>query len=216
MPCGAGSAGDRGRHREHRICYSQRADGPYARHPDQPAGRLLRRLRPHAAARRAGRAVPGRRRAPPGLRAVHRARPARGLDPRVRRRRADACAARATRAAAGWSTGCARAASARARSPTPRPRRRRRSPAGTSTAAAPARADARAGAARAAAARPRHVRAVPTNAELKMERALDVFNASDHVRTVGGVARSLGAAGRLASARWPTGPASSRSPSCGS
>jgi hypothetical protein len=40
--------------------------------------------------------------------------------------------------------------------------------------------------------RPRHVRAVPTNADLKMERALDVFNASDHVRTVGGVARSLG------------------------
>jgi hypothetical protein len=39
---------------------------------------------------------------------------------------------------------------------------------------------------------PRHVRAVPTNAELKMERALDVFNASEHVRTVGGVARSLG------------------------
>jgi len=41
--------------------------------------------------------------------------------------------------------------------------------------------------------RPRHVRAVPTNAELKMERALEVFNASDHTRTVGGVARSLGA-----------------------
>jgi hypothetical protein len=41
--------------------------------------------------------------------------------------------------------------------------------------------------------RPRHVRAVPTNADLKMERALDVFNASDHVRTVGGVARTLGA-----------------------
>jgi hypothetical protein len=39
---------------------------------------------------------------------------------------------------------------------------------------------------------PRHVRAVPTNAELKMERALDVFNESDHVRTVAGVARSLG------------------------
>ena len=39
---------------------------------------------------------------------------------------------------------------------------------------------------------PRSVRAVPTNAELKMERALDVFNASEHVRTVGGVARSLG------------------------
>jgi hypothetical protein len=39
---------------------------------------------------------------------------------------------------------------------------------------------------------PRHVRAVPTNAELKMERALDVFNLSEHTRTVGGVARSLG------------------------
>lgn len=39
---------------------------------------------------------------------------------------------------------------------------------------------------------PRHVRAVPTNAELKMVRALEVFNASEHVRTVGGVARSLG------------------------
>jgi len=41
--------------------------------------------------------------------------------------------------------------------------------------------------------RPRHVRAVPTNADLKMERALEVFNDSDHTRTVGGVARSLGA-----------------------
>ena len=39
---------------------------------------------------------------------------------------------------------------------------------------------------------PRHVRAVPTNAELKMSRALDIFNGSEHVRTVGGVARSLG------------------------
>lgn len=40
--------------------------------------------------------------------------------------------------------------------------------------------------------RPRHVRAVPTNAEQKMQRALDVFNGSQQVRTVGGVARSLG------------------------
>src|SRR4051794_30255676 len=31
----------------------------------------------------------------------------------------------------------------------------------------------------------RNIRAVPTNAELKMQRALDVFNASDHTRTVG-------------------------------
>jgi hypothetical protein len=41
--------------------------------------------------------------------------------------------------------------------------------------------------------RPRHVRAVPTNADLKMQRALEVFNGSDHTRTVGGVSRSLGA-----------------------
>jgi hypothetical protein len=39
---------------------------------------------------------------------------------------------------------------------------------------------------------PRHVRAVPTNADLKMQRALELFNSSDHTRTVGGVARSLG------------------------
>ena len=45
------------------------------------------------------------------------------------------------------------------------------------------------------AAEPRHIRAVPTNAELKMQRALEIFNASDHTRTVGGVARSLGAPG---------------------
>jgi hypothetical protein len=40
---------------------------------------------------------------------------------------------------------------------------------------------------------PRSVRAVPTNADMKMTRALDVFNASAHPRTVSGVARSLGA-----------------------
>ena len=40
---------------------------------------------------------------------------------------------------------------------------------------------------------PRQVRAVPTNAELKMERAVEVFNQSEHPRTVAGVARSLGA-----------------------
>lgn len=38
----------------------------------------------------------------------------------------------------------------------------------------------------------RHVRAVPTNADLKMARALDVFNASAHPRRIAGVARSLG------------------------
>jgi hypothetical protein len=40
---------------------------------------------------------------------------------------------------------------------------------------------------------PRGVHAVPTNAELKIARALEVFNASQHPRTVAGVARSLGA-----------------------
>jgi hypothetical protein len=39
----------------------------------------------------------------------------------------------------------------------------------------------------------RSVRGVPTNAELKVARAMELFNASDHTRTVGGVARSLGA-----------------------
>jgi hypothetical protein len=40
---------------------------------------------------------------------------------------------------------------------------------------------------------PRHVHAVPTNLDMKMARALDLFNASSHPRTVSGVARSLGA-----------------------
>jgi hypothetical protein len=39
----------------------------------------------------------------------------------------------------------------------------------------------------------RSVHAIPTNAELKMVRALDLFNGSAHPRTVAGVARSLGA-----------------------
>ena len=40
---------------------------------------------------------------------------------------------------------------------------------------------------------PRHVRAVPTNAQLKIDRALDLFNGSEHPRTVAGIARTLGA-----------------------
>jgi hypothetical protein len=39
---------------------------------------------------------------------------------------------------------------------------------------------------------PRHVHAVPTNADLKMARAVELFNASQHARTVAGVGRSLG------------------------
>jgi len=38
----------------------------------------------------------------------------------------------------------------------------------------------------------REVHAVPTNAELKMARAVEVFNGSDQTRTIAGVARSLG------------------------
>jgi hypothetical protein len=38
----------------------------------------------------------------------------------------------------------------------------------------------------------RHVRAVPTNAQVKLERALELFNSSIHVRTIGGLARTLG------------------------
>lgn len=40
---------------------------------------------------------------------------------------------------------------------------------------------------------PRHVRAVPTNALLKVERALELFNGSGHTRTISGVGRTLGA-----------------------
>ena len=38
----------------------------------------------------------------------------------------------------------------------------------------------------------RHVRAVPTNAQVKVERALELFNSSEHVKTIGGIARTLG------------------------
>jgi hypothetical protein len=38
----------------------------------------------------------------------------------------------------------------------------------------------------------RHVHAVPTSDQLKMSRALELFNVSEHPRTVAGVARSLG------------------------
>jgi predicted Fe-S protein YdhL (DUF1289 family) len=39
---------------------------------------------------------------------------------------------------------------------------------------------------------PRHVRAVPTTAEVKVQRALELFNLSGHQRTVAGLARTLG------------------------
>ena len=39
---------------------------------------------------------------------------------------------------------------------------------------------------------PRHVHAIPTNADMKRQRAVDVFNTSDRPRTVAALARSLG------------------------
>ena len=39
---------------------------------------------------------------------------------------------------------------------------------------------------------PRHVRAVPTNTEVKVERALELFNDSEHTRSIAGIMRSLG------------------------
>ena len=77
------------------------------------------------------------------------------------------------------------AAEAAASEVAPEPHSRRRESA-SEAAAVPAgqRAEAR---------QPRHVRAVPTNADLKMQRAIDLFNVSEFPRTVFGVARSLGA-----------------------
>jgi hypothetical protein len=40
---------------------------------------------------------------------------------------------------------------------------------------------------------PRHVRAIPTSAEHKIASAIELFNGSEHRRTIAGVARSLGA-----------------------
>jgi hypothetical protein len=39
---------------------------------------------------------------------------------------------------------------------------------------------------------PRHVRAVPASVEQKVASAIELFNASEHARTIAGVARSLG------------------------
>jgi hypothetical protein len=39
---------------------------------------------------------------------------------------------------------------------------------------------------------PRHVRAVPASVENKIASAIELFNASEHARTIAGIARSLG------------------------
>jgi len=50
-----------------------------------------------------------------------------------------------------------------------------------------------AAAARSRVREPRHVRAVPTSVDQKVASTVDLFNGSEHPRTVAGVARSLGA-----------------------
>ncbi len=91
--------------------------GPQPGHTHQPVRHRVRRLRAHAAAGRARRDLPGRRLAARGVRPVHGAGAARGLDPRVGRRRARAAAhaprrarAVAARAPAGAPRACPRRA----------------------------------------------------------------------------------------------------------
>jgi hypothetical protein len=63
----------------------------------------------------------------------------------------------------------------------PPPRREReREPARTSSSSSSSRREAR------------HIRAVPTTREVKIERALELFNGSDHPRTIAGIGRTLG------------------------
>jgi hypothetical protein len=40
---------------------------------------------------------------------------------------------------------------------------------------------------------PRHIRAVPTTAEVKVDRALEMFNGSEYQRAIAGITRTLGA-----------------------
>jgi hypothetical protein len=71
--------------------------------------------------------------------------------------------------------------------------RRRARPAQEEPAPRPALRRKRARELKPGAREPRHVRAVPMSAEQKMASAVEVFNNSEHRRTVAGVARSLGA-----------------------
>ncbi len=120
----------------------------------------------------------------------------------ARRMVCELCTARATHE--GWiregmdlSVGTRRAADGRGRSLLGRLRQRRNGePAREREPALPPRggeALVEEPAAVAAPEPPRHVHAVPTNADLKMARALELFNGSEHPRTVAGVGRSLGA-----------------------
>ena len=155
-------------------------------HLHERGDRELRRVRPHAAARRARRHFHRRRCAPQRLRPVQRARRARGLDPGGPRRRparardrppaprlplrACAAAAARTRPARGRRRAALDAPPepGPSRPPSPcRPRWRSRLP-------------RRAARGSTTSTRPRSVRGVPTNADLKVQRALELFNGGQH------------------------------------
>jgi hypothetical protein len=72
------------------------------------------------------------------------------------------------------------------------PVEQREEPAEQGEAPAPAPARERPAPARPRTRDPRHVRAIPTTAQAKVERALDLFNGSTHQRTIAGLARTLG------------------------
>jgi len=100
-----------------------------------------------------------------------RSEPRRGMLGRLRRRRPNGAAEPALETSDGGQTGEEQAAQPRERGDRPprlaEPRSRPKDP--------------------------RHVRAVPTTAQAKVERALDLFNGSSHQRTIAGLARTLGA-----------------------
>ena len=180
--------------------------GEHQGYPHESGRHLLRCLRAHAAARRAGRVLPGRRRAPPGLRALHRARAARGLDPRGRRRGADA-ARLADRARARVLREVPRPPRAR-----PRGRRRRRGggrPAGVRGAArAASRSTSRRRTCRGA--RATSAPCPPTPSSRSSARSRSSTAPSTPAPSAASPARS--ARPRSAPARCPTGRASSASP----
>ena len=162
----------------------------------------MRRVPSHDAQGRARPSPTSRRRASGGscassARRAHstRAGSARRPHPRCRPGRS------ASQSAAGC---CAAAAGRAAPATTDRPRCRPPSPSPSRGAAQPAIRPTRAGRGgplralirRSRPRSPRQVKAVPTNAQLKIERALELFNASEHPRTVAGLARTLGISAR--------------------
>jgi len=72
------------------------------------------------------------------------------------------------------------------------PVEQREEPAARGDAPAPAPARERPAPARPRSRDPRHVRAIPTTAQAKVDRALELFNGSTHQRTIAGLARTLG------------------------